>query len=152
MGQSRGVPLRLLINRRRRNQQKGGDFLGREKDKKREEKFFGEKREASCRNGGRKGKKRKPRGGKILEKEQRTNAREEEGGEQKTEGRVCFWEEWSSGKTEEKRKKILKTDKRSREGQKQRTTLRREGEPQAKQLTQFPYCHQHRELSAAHPW
>jgi hypothetical protein len=40
MGQSKGVPLRLLINRRRRNQQKGGDFLGREKDKKREEKFF----------------------------------------------------------------------------------------------------------------
>jgi hypothetical protein len=64
--------------------------LGREKDNKREEKFFGEKREASCRNGGRKGKKRKPRGGKILEKEQRTNVREEEGGEQKTEGRVCF--------------------------------------------------------------
>jgi hypothetical protein len=47
MGQSRGVPLHLLINRRRRNQQKGGDFLGREKDNKREEKFFGEKREAS---------------------------------------------------------------------------------------------------------
>jgi hypothetical protein len=39
---------------------------------------------------GEKGKKRKPRGGKILEKEQRTNVREEEGGEQKTEGRVCF--------------------------------------------------------------
>jgi hypothetical protein len=89
MGQSRGVPLHLLINRRR-NLQKGGDFLGRERDKKREEKFFGEKREASCRNGGRKGKKRKPRGCKNLEKEQRTNVREEEGGEQKTEGRVCF--------------------------------------------------------------
>ena len=39
---------------------------------------------------GEKEKKRKPRGGKILEKEQRTNVREEEGGEQKTEGRVCF--------------------------------------------------------------
>jgi hypothetical protein len=45
----------------------------------------------------------------------------------------------------------LKTDKRSREGQKQRTTLRREGEPPAKQLPQFPYCHQHPELSAAQP-
>ena len=48
-------------------------------------------------------------------------------------------------------KKILKTDKRNREGQKQRTTLRREGEPPAKQLPQFPYCHQHSELSAGQP-
>ena len=45
----------------------------------------------------------------------------------------------------------MKTDKRNREGQKQRTTLRREGEPPAKQLPQFPYCHQHRELSVAQP-
>jgi hypothetical protein len=35
--------------------------------------------------------------------------------------------------------------------QKQRITLRREGEPQSKQLPQFPDCHQHCELSAAQP-
>jgi len=93
-----------------------------------------------------------------------TERREKRGGKERKPRGAKFWRkregQWQRGKKRNRiekenkpgvGKKIFKTDKRNREDQKQRTMLRREGEPPAKQLPQFPYRHQHRELSAAQP-
>jgi hypothetical protein len=155
MGQSRGeLPLLLLINRRRREGEGGAKFW-------RERRAVTEREARPSRVKEQKTEaKRKKQRGKTFGKKRRTETggslhRGEEGPFLTTWAPpLCFLFAATTAPSSCHHQRCQRQQNqrgRRETEQKQRTTLRREGEPPSKQLPQFPDCHQHHELSVAQP-